>query len=321
MKQHVVPARSQHTFVGAMRPRCVLHVGPHKTGTSSVQDALSLHTALLLKDGWHQPGGNQIASYGKHNSMGPKNLANLAFFLRRPPRAINTSEPVWRSFETWIQKHAANSRDVVLSAEELSRPSVGNNIELLASVLSPFRTTIVVGYRPFYEFLISYHKQFFRRGPPLARYMQGLNPRGWAGLTELFTLRVVQRYARYFDDIHIVPLDEGYMEAWMCSAFLSAPHTCSYVREHPPPKKNVRFKTNQKTPSVVPSCQDECTRQEDHEHVLAITSDAARNLASLVRTRRISWDSTRSVAPSVNSTAFRMALAKRAFCSCVPNTK
>ena len=37
------------------RPRLLLHIGTHKTGTSALQESLSSHRALLLQRGIHYP--------------------------------------------------------------------------------------------------------------------------------------------------------------------------------------------------------------------------------------------------------------------------
>merc|ERR1719444_716848 len=38
------------------KPKCILHVGPPKTGTTSLQFMLNEHAAMLRQsDGWHQP--------------------------------------------------------------------------------------------------------------------------------------------------------------------------------------------------------------------------------------------------------------------------
>ena len=141
------------------RPRCILHVGPHKTGSTTLQAMLFTLASTLQKDNWHQPSGLPCPPRTEHGQNqcfhDHKNQANLASFLWAP--SPNTTEPVWRAFERWVQAAAAKGENIVLSSEGFDRFTV--NISLLARVLAPFSVTVVIGYRPFFEWVFSIYRQ------------------------------------------------------------------------------------------------------------------------------------------------------------------
>jgi len=47
-------------------PECILHVGPPKMGSTSLQGMLRHHVVMLQSDGWHQPCYNASANADAH---------------------------------------------------------------------------------------------------------------------------------------------------------------------------------------------------------------------------------------------------------------
>merc|ERR1719491_157475 len=110
---------------------------------------------MLQSDGWHQPCYNASANADAHREL---QLVKGVLEEDTP----NTEDPVWRTFVSWVQAKARNRENIVLSSENLDRESI--HISLLANVLAPFRTTVVVAYRPFFEWVPSIHRQIAHQG-------------------------------------------------------------------------------------------------------------------------------------------------------------
>ena len=148
------------------RPLAILHVGPRKMASSSLQAAIANFAGTLQKDGFDIPG---LAS-------GTQRLAAAAAHLRCRGNdgdgAQNETGPALSSSLScgdvdarhgWGElvhalvtaRHAG--RSIVLSAEDLGLPET--NIEALASALHDFDVKVVVMYQPLFEWMASVHLQ------------------------------------------------------------------------------------------------------------------------------------------------------------------
>lgn len=235
--------------VCAARLKCLLHVGPHKTGTTTLQTALYRHADLLSKDGWHQPSKDRFSQ----ECQGPKQFGCISFFLQQDQP--NVTAPVWQSFQAWIRKRVRRNESIVLSSEELDRQSV--NRSLLASVLAPFKTTVVVGYRIFFDWLLSLYRQTGNREHYIAggvlvaadknmTLSRWLTPSIISGYDSTFNDRyftddLIRAYARHFDDIRVLPLSSATVTTLVC-AFMGAHRTCASLIEKPAEVMNVRVR-------------------------------------------------------------------------------
>jgi len=277
---------------GGAKPECILHVGPHKTGTTSLQTLLARKAAMLQSDGWNQPPDLPAGHFSKsHGRSLAKNMADVALFLQEG--SPNMEEPVWRGFVSWVQARARNRENIVLSSEEFDRESV--NISLLASVLTEFKTTVVIGYRPFLEWVPSVHRQISGKNdgvdvlsrwltPDMATTMGTIGADGyqicgtWCGIVggPLFTDSLVRLYALHFKSIRVLELNEAFLNTFVCS-FLSANRTCASLSNKPDKMMNVR------APATVDACtpQGECLDRDVRTVLLDRTFSSATEVASL----------------------------------------
>jgi hypothetical protein len=129
--------------------RIVLHVGTHKTGTTTVQDTLALNRDRLSTTGVVFP---QVGpSNGQHSLVTAWIDLPERYRDRRPAREV------WTELAA---RHAGGAATVVISSEEFSRARPGVDMRALAGLVAPFgRRTIVCVLRNQLAFLQSIYLQ------------------------------------------------------------------------------------------------------------------------------------------------------------------
>ena len=157
------------------RPRFVLHIGPHKTGTSSLQCQLNTLKSFL--------GQNSTVDYiGRiYGDCLPKEdvrtFRNSIVDTRRLVSCLDRHEidgyrcnetKDWNHFVQILLRLAEKHQSVILSDEAFARLRVSpSNMKLLHSTLtSVFDVRLIVVYRRFWEWILSIHNEDFK---PLAR--------------------------------------------------------------------------------------------------------------------------------------------------------
>ena len=155
------------------RPTIFLHPGPPKTGTTSLQDWLACHADVMV---------DQYNAYylGKTN---PKNIPancppgeSLRSTLPKQDVVRNIAQypgsKSQKQFGQALRKHVQYERhNVVLSNEDLGKvlesmdealTSFLDHTDQDSNATSPYRIVLVLGYRPFHEWLRSLYAFRFR---------------------------------------------------------------------------------------------------------------------------------------------------------------
>jgi hypothetical protein len=129
--------------------RIVLHVGTHKTATTTVQDTLALNRRHLRGHGVVFP---QVGpSAGQH--------ALVTRWIPLPERYCD-SRPALESWQALVRGHAAGDATVFVSSEEFSRSRPGVDMRELAGLVAPFgRRTVVCVLRSQLAYLQSIYLQ------------------------------------------------------------------------------------------------------------------------------------------------------------------
>ena len=135
----------------------ILHVGPHKMGSTSVQAALATFHKELTQDGFMVP----------YISDGYQKLYAAASYLRCPKGVVEPCphmtcplkcddpevEQGWRDLNTALDTARAKGKGVILSAEDFDRPDV--RVKELFDALHGFDVTTVVMYRHYFDWVAS----------------------------------------------------------------------------------------------------------------------------------------------------------------------
>jgi len=222
----------------------VIHVGPPKTASKTVQKELCDRTSLLARDGWTFLRPRQFGSMVK-GSRGKIQVANVAACYTGYvfPYVINQTQTCLDWLE-YIDKLRGTSHKVVMSSENFAQ----GQTPLLAQLASDLRhvtTKVIVVYRPFYDWIASVYRQI------TANNAAAISEAGFAlWLTDSImqeqaanfsSTSVYSKFAAHFSDVVMHSLDPSLLIDIACDD-LGAPMTCASFRRSEMTFKNVKQK-------------------------------------------------------------------------------
>ena len=129
------------------KPIVILHVGCHKTSSTTTQKFLFEHTETLLRDNFRFPTNLPGRSH-KH-----KNVANLA---RCVGETVNNCNRTMRVFDEFVTECKDQGYNIVLSSEAFTRQP---DTRRIGHLLDGFEVHVVIFYRRLYEYLPSVFNQ------------------------------------------------------------------------------------------------------------------------------------------------------------------
>ncbi|MFI8622636.1 hypothetical protein ACIGBN_16970 [Marinomonas sp. NPDC078689] len=135
-------------------PKFVLHVGRHKTGTTSVQHFLALNEDLLSKKY-----GILYPRIGRHK----RNNNHHSFFLP----FITTGKPIDPTDVSLMMEEAVARRchTVLLSSEVLSRPNLSDDqLQAIRAVFSGYEVEVIMSLRRQDDFQESRYAERVKKG-------------------------------------------------------------------------------------------------------------------------------------------------------------
>ena len=158
--QDITESEEASTLVETNRkPRAILHVGVGKTGTSSIQSLYKSFGATFAKDNYYWVPVKAFRLRFKISTEKEKKYAQEVFQTTK--------------FVESLEEHAKQGHNVFISNEHLAAIPLSNRetVRMLTQALAPFNTTVVVGYRRFFEWWLSVYR-FNAKG--LTRKFRGL---------------------------------------------------------------------------------------------------------------------------------------------------
>lgn len=108
-----------------------IHIGPPKTGTTTIQNSLFINRDTLLENGVYVPRTGSLVDKCHHH--------NLGYELIKDPRFIK-SNGTWRDLSNELRK--VDAKKIILSSENLIRCTDGN-IRTIKEYLRDYETYIV----------------------------------------------------------------------------------------------------------------------------------------------------------------------------------
>jgi len=254
------------------KPYFVIHVGPHKTGTTSLQKALGERekAGLLQEDGYTYMGRflkginkarKQTATWKALWDI--ECVKKTQYFLHPESKIQSTMSPppCWKEF--LVELESKRGQSVIVSDEDLS-PRFYDNSSMLRDLMDVLQdhwnVRFVVAYRRLYEWILSAKQQIDR----WEKWKASLNAWPQQGGKRIlpFFPHVLKDpavnasangargyYYRYTSDIlevlqqNMVPTyilnfhaPEGILTSFFCEALPSAPKACAWARAEPAKK-------------------------------------------------------------------------------------
>ncbi|KAG8457921.1 hypothetical protein KFE25_011987 [Diacronema lutheri] len=217
-------------------PEAVIHIGPHKTASTTLELALlrTLRSRLERDDGLTIP-IDLPGSYRRH-----KNHANLAVALHQRARRPEEHE-AWLAFVRAAQTARASGSNLVISSEGLATIHA-SRAALLTSALGQLgfaRVRIVIVHRRLYDKLASVHSQMFMRidknvsdYQPIADWLDSNPPEVRLRFNETVALRDMHTaLGARVSVLHMaaVPRGSSIVTEFICE-HLRAERTCARLR-------------------------------------------------------------------------------------------
>ena len=141
----------------------VVHVGPHKTGSTSLQH-------LIYQVHRNRESDRYFIPFIPGPQGNNKNMANISFSLHdeETNRRDKCSFPAFKAFLS------NNNASCVLISEEFAQPSV--NISRLKNALEQkYKVTIIVVYRRYFEWMASLYSELQKQPLKNEVYLQSLH--------------------------------------------------------------------------------------------------------------------------------------------------
>lgn len=216
----------------------VIHVGPYKTGSTTVQRELSDHASMLELDGWTVL---RPSRFGQGAGWRQIRVTNVAACYKRGKK-VGWVENQTEACLDWLGYTAqlkGTTKKVVMSDESFG--TARTDVSQIATDLSNFHTRIVMVYRIFYDWIASLYRQNVKdniseTGFALWLTDEKMNKEAYHGT---FTTAVYRRYAAHFSDIRVHTLGPSLMADIVCND-LTASRTCASFRKFPMIQMNVR---------------------------------------------------------------------------------
>ena len=211
----------------------IVHVGPHKTGTSSLQVALENHREVLLaRDNFDLvPTRFEGGHWTGHKSGA--NVANClsrdqTWYEKLDKHNLNCTR-VLDQFENFLDHARLANRNIILSSEEFDDFQM--DIPALVTALRGFETTIVVMHRPYFDWLRS---QYTQRRPPISLEEFASADRILAAGAgrDSSSVAVYSRYKQQFRNVSMRSLANGYINDFVCN-LVQADVTCRQLKLAP----------------------------------------------------------------------------------------
>ena len=138
--------------------RVVLHIGTHKTATTTIQDTFWTNSELLARHGVVYPRQGRVT--GHHG---------LVFDWGRLPEVYRLEAGSRRTLAQIAEDHAGGDLTVFLSSEEFSRGDPRGAVDFaeVRSILAPFgRIEVICTLRPQWQFLQSVYLELSKKMLP-----------------------------------------------------------------------------------------------------------------------------------------------------------
>mmetsp|Transcript_2644 Transcript_2644/g.4846 ORF Transcript_2644/g.4846 Transcript_2644/m.4846 type:complete len:488 (-) Transcript_2644:228-1691(-) len=235
------------------KPVAVIHIGPPKTGSSSLQYSIHRTAAIdaITQDGYSMPWQIKETIDGmRHASSEYEFLSCFMSEKRRAKLAAGRGKEVCPEGElSFVHQLGKEGKNIFLSGEGFS--SVAMDITSLAAYLECYwDTTIVYFHRWFHDLVFSHYGQY-AKGFEKKSFEDFMAARGSGNVYYYSMLKHFERmyksdfnegsyasiynYREHFDNVVALDFNDkssSLQEKVFCDAMPNAEHTCEYFSDH-----------------------------------------------------------------------------------------
>ena len=248
----------QSRFIGSIdrlpKMNAFVHIGPHKTGTTTIQEYSSRLVKHLLKDGYKMPWSHlddkELSSCNQvrfATCFLSSNIYKMNASIRRHKIPVKEVYPCRPDLLQSGLEIANQNYSLFISAETFDQLHASNVMALSRYLLPWDNVTIAVTYRRYYEWLVSYHNQLskgdswrvFEANATIKlrpSILDSLSDPVWIEtLTSKHTLFLVPMFKKEFDNVIVMNLhDDGengktLEEQFYCDVLPGGKNTCEKV--------------------------------------------------------------------------------------------
>mmetsp|Transcript_25280 Transcript_25280/g.37053 ORF Transcript_25280/g.37053 Transcript_25280/m.37053 type:complete len:437 (+) Transcript_25280:182-1492(+) len=238
----------------------VLHVGPHKTGTSAIQSVTRLFVDTFQEDNYIVVDYDFNYLRGMGGGRATHNLAMCSC-----PADSPENDKCHHGLLNATKSKLPANHSLILSHESMDRECI--DVTKVRSVLYPkWDVKVVVGYRRFYEWIISFFKQKHRTDDD--SFKHGKQSHFWPSASgddfevedlkhwltpetikelygTVYSTAVYHRYSAVFEDVSILNMHnvgDDLVGAFVCEQVPDATHACQKWKKSniEPPNSNPR---------------------------------------------------------------------------------
>lgn len=216
----------------------VIHMGVHKTGTTSIQDDSEDLQKELQADGYDTP-WSLLDSTDESKEDRVKRFSQIEFSACFRHTMNCKPELLEAGLEV-----ASKQRNLLVSAETFSRAGTPNMVELKDYLSSWSDVVVVVYYRHFFSWIGSLYNQQTKnslRADYINNEYRSLDEfvetamKSSTGINKGFSANTVKRAKEVFDNVVVMNMHDKSMgdatESFYCHAIPNANHTCAALRE------------------------------------------------------------------------------------------
>mmetsp|Transcript_12812 Transcript_12812/g.21090 ORF Transcript_12812/g.21090 Transcript_12812/m.21090 type:complete len:489 (+) Transcript_12812:61-1527(+) len=243
----------------------VVHIGPHKTGSTAIQEYSRILSEHLLEDGYDMPWSHKFVNRTQFH--GPPNQVNIATcFIKNSEHREKKFFPCRTDLLEAGKSIGHNFNHSILLSAETFDNLVEDEVASLYEYLHPTwdNVTIVAVYRRFYDWLASFHNQVskdhmttwltqdlwykfqqnssdhlgrsllddFNGIIPLQGEVKGDIDKPFS--LEEYILYAIPRYKKYFTNVAIINIHDKSVDStdsFFCDMMPHAPKTCHAFRQ------------------------------------------------------------------------------------------
>ena len=261
LNKHRIRIQSTYTTNTAVK-NAVVHIGPHKTGSTTIQEYSRILSEQLLVDGYDMPWSHKFPNGTRFHGGWDNQVEIATCFIKDPNQAARKAYPCRTDLLEAGKSIGHNFNHSILLSAETFDNLVEDEVASLYEYLHPTwdNVTIVAVYRRFYDWLASVQAEVSR--DVLARdlwYIFQQNSSDHLGRSllddfngiiplqgevkgdidkpfflEEYILYAVPRYKKYFSNVEVINMHDKSVDLadrFFCDMIPHAPKTCHAFRQ------------------------------------------------------------------------------------------